>query len=107
MPTKDDERLDPEPFLNQSDDRVVRDLNCSICGDEIDTGEESTTMLLTKDREPICEADADQADEALLLKKAHGSPWNGIHPETGECQAIGYGEWYGVKQARSLGAEAD
>lgn len=103
MPAEQDETtLDPDPFLRKADDRFVKNPDCSICGTPIDMEGDSQTMLLVHDREPLCEDEAEQADEVVRVKSYHGYPWNGIHPETGETQAIGYGEYWVVEASLDL-----
>lgn len=86
---------DPTPYIREAEDMINRPATCDVSGEELllSNGE---MVYLTEDFRPLSDEFSEKASYVGSVHRATGTPWNGIHPETGETQAFDSAQWWDV-----------
>jgi hypothetical protein len=87
------ERKNPEPFIQEADDRVTKPVVCEVC-DSVLEAEAGSVICITSDGDPLCRDHQSEADLVVSLGRCSGYPWKGQNPEIGETLYLAATECY-------------
>lgn len=95
------EKEDPTPYIRESEDMINKPAVCSVTNEELELSN-GELVYLTEDFLPLCDDCLDQAKYVGSVQRATGAPWNGIHPETGEVQALQSTTWWSLTDIKRI-----
>ena len=92
---------DPSPYIRASEEMINKPAICSISNKEMELSN-GELVYLTEDFQPICDEHVDQARYVASVQRATGTPWNGIHPETGDLQSLQSTTWWSLMDVKLI-----
>lgn len=95
-------KIDPTDLIQSDAEKLAIPVQCTVCGTQIEDISSDSLIPLTQTGKPCCDKHRGSASVYATIKHHHGYPWNGIHPETGETQALRSTEWYEVVETKQL-----
>lgn len=92
---------DPTPYIQEAEDMVNRPAVCRVSGEELGLSN-GDLIYLTDEFRPVSDQFSERASYVGSVHRAGGFPWNGIHPETGELQALQSAQWWNIVDLKTL-----
>lgn len=92
---------DPTPYIREAEDMINRPATCTVCEEQIKLSN-GDMVYLTGNFQPLSGEFCDNAEYIASVQRAGGYPWNGIHPETGEAQALESASWWELQDIKEV-----
>lgn len=96
-----DMREDPTPYIRESEDKINKPAVCTESDAEISLSN-GDMVYLGPDFQPLADEFKSEAEYLASVQSAGGYPWNGIHPDTGETQALDSASWWKLQDIKEL-----
>lgn len=94
-------REDPTPYIRESEDKIDDPAVCTQSDTEINLSN-GDIVYLDPEFQPLADEFKEKAEYLASVQRAGGYPWNGIHPVTGETQALDSASWWKLQDIKEI-----